>query len=258
MLTISEVARMAGVTVRAVRHYHERGLLPEPERDHSGYRRYVPDDVVALIRIKTLAEAGVPLARVGELLAADKDEFADAVAEIDVRLQADVRQLQQRRARVAALVGGDGLALPEEVVAYLTQMRELGLSERMIELERDGWILISAHAPEHVPQWIASKRDALSYPGYLEFYQAFDEAHDWHPDDPRLVRLADEMAAAFATLDEDEQAQLHQNDEDQVFDKQVAAVLDEHSLGSSPAWRRLAELLDERGMPWVARIDRED
>jgi DNA-binding transcriptional MerR regulator len=80
MLTISQLAAYAGVTVRAVRHYHATGLLPEPERDHSGYRRYDAKAVVELIRIRTLAEAGVPLARVRQLLAADEEEFAEAVA----------------------------------------------------------------------------------------------------------------------------------------------------------------------------------
>jgi DNA-binding transcriptional MerR regulator len=64
MLTISQLASYAGVTVRAVRHYHAKGLLPEPERDHSGYRRYDAKAVVELIKIRTLAESGVPLARV--------------------------------------------------------------------------------------------------------------------------------------------------------------------------------------------------
>ena len=64
MLTIGQLAAYAGVTVRAVRHYHQVGLLPEPERSSSGYRAYDADAVVALIRIRTLAEAGVPLARV--------------------------------------------------------------------------------------------------------------------------------------------------------------------------------------------------
>ena len=40
MLTIGQLAAYAGVTVRTVRHYHQIGLLPEPERDASGYRRY--------------------------------------------------------------------------------------------------------------------------------------------------------------------------------------------------------------------------
>ncbi|MGV9584663.1 MerR family transcriptional regulator [Nocardia farcinica] len=36
-------------------HYHAKGLLAEPERDHSGYRRYPAAAVVELIRIRTLA-----------------------------------------------------------------------------------------------------------------------------------------------------------------------------------------------------------
>ena len=63
MLTIGQLAAFAGVTIRAVRHYHARGLLAQPDRDASGYRRYDVQAAVELIRIRTLAEAGVPLAR---------------------------------------------------------------------------------------------------------------------------------------------------------------------------------------------------
>lgn len=87
MLTISQLASYAGVTVRAVRHYHAKGLLPEPERDHSGYRRYGAAAVVELVKIRTLAEAGVPLSQVHALLAAGEDEFTAAVAAIDRRLR---------------------------------------------------------------------------------------------------------------------------------------------------------------------------
>ena len=60
MLTIGQLATYAGVTVRAVRHYHQIGLLPEPERDASGYRKYGAPAVVSLIKIRPLADAGVP------------------------------------------------------------------------------------------------------------------------------------------------------------------------------------------------------
>src|SRR6059058_375206 len=103
MLTISQLAAYAGVTVRAVRHYHKVGLLPEPERDRSGYRRYDAAAVVELIRIRTLADAGVPLARVKELLTADDEEFAAAVEEIDRRLRAEIRERQRHRERIAQL-----------------------------------------------------------------------------------------------------------------------------------------------------------
>ena len=74
MLTISQLARYVGVSVRTVRHYHQLGLLAEPERDQSGYRRYGADDVIALKRVSTLARAGVPLARISGLLAAEPDD----------------------------------------------------------------------------------------------------------------------------------------------------------------------------------------
>ena len=60
MLTIGQLAADAGVTVRAVRPSHALGLLPEPARDHSGYRRYDATAVDELIKIRTLSEAGVP------------------------------------------------------------------------------------------------------------------------------------------------------------------------------------------------------
>jgi DNA-binding transcriptional MerR regulator len=95
MLTIGRLASYAGVTIRAVRHYHQIGLLPEPERDASGYRTYDAVAVVRLIRIRTLAEVGVPLARVRELLDADPKTFAAATTEIDRQLRAQIRALQE-------------------------------------------------------------------------------------------------------------------------------------------------------------------
>src|SRR5437762_2647064 len=81
MITIGQLAGYAGVTIKAVRHYHERGLLGEPERDASGYRRYSADHAIELVKIKTLADAGVPLARIGELLTAGDERFAEAITD---------------------------------------------------------------------------------------------------------------------------------------------------------------------------------
>src|SRR5205823_13214010 len=53
MITIGQLAAYAGVTIKAVRHYHQRGLLAEPPRDASGYRRYSAQDAIELVKIKT-------------------------------------------------------------------------------------------------------------------------------------------------------------------------------------------------------------
>lgn len=112
MLTIGQLAATAGVTVRTVRHYHHVGLLPEPERDASGYRRYRAQAAVDLIRIRTLADAGVPLARIDALLHAQPAEFAEAVSGIDAALQRKIDQLNENRRRIAELAGGERLVLP--------------------------------------------------------------------------------------------------------------------------------------------------
>ena len=39
-LRIGEVAELLGVTPKAIRHYHKRGLLAEPTRSEGGYRLY--------------------------------------------------------------------------------------------------------------------------------------------------------------------------------------------------------------------------
>ena len=58
MITIGRLADYAGVTIKAVRHFHRLGLLAEPPPDSSGYRNYSATDALTLVKIRTLAEAG--------------------------------------------------------------------------------------------------------------------------------------------------------------------------------------------------------
>lgn len=252
MLTIGELAAHAGVTVRAVRHYHAKGLLPEPERDHAGYRRYDAGAVVALIRIRTLAEAGVPLARVRELLRADAAEFAAAVADIDRRLRVEIRQRQRQRARIARLAAGESLVLPAPIVEFLGQLRELGVDERIIDVERDGWIPLAARSPERVPEWVARKREQLAHGQLLDFYRTLGQALD-RTDDALLVELADRTAAYLTLLAEERGA-------DYVADIDLAppfiALLDELVLETAPPVRRLVELLRQRGWSGWTNLER--
>src|SRR5262245_54202513 len=170
MITIGQLADFAGVTIKAVRHYLQRGLLEEPPRDSSGYRRYGAQHAIDLVKIKTLAEAGVPLARIKELLAADPDRFAAAIAEIDRNLQERAEELQRTRSRVARLGAGDRLFVSAEVADYLDQLHELGVSQRTVQMERDLWILAQSVSPKEAAIWIADKRDALGDPEFRALY----------------------------------------------------------------------------------------
>lgn len=254
MLTISQLASYAGVTVRTVRHYHAKGLLPEPTRDHSGYRRYDAAAVVELIRIRTLAEAGVPLARVKELLAAGEEEFTAAVDEIDRRLRAEIRERQRHRERLVRLAAGESLALPPEAVAYLDRLRELGIPERMIGGERDAWILVAAQLPEQMEMYIQNKRAQVEDPSVVEFYRDMDDVIDWEPGDPRLPALADRLVAQLEALDD---AEWQAFAEDPMSDDLVD-LLDSMFLDQVPIAAELRQLLEERGWTGWTKLERID
>ena len=256
MLTISQLATYAGVTVRAVRHYHAIGLLSEPERDHSGYRRYDAAAVVELIRVRTLADAGVPLSRVQELLTADDGEaFAAAIEDIDRRLRAEIRERQRHRKRVAQLAAGDRLALPPEAIDYLDQLRDLDLPERAIEMERDAWILVAAQIPDQMPALMAIKRGQIEDPAVAAIYVDLVQTVDWDADDPRLPAIADRLVAMF---EEDSQHRNEVRVADFALDHELVTLLDEVFVNAVPSARRLLRLLEERGWRGWTQLERID
>jgi len=247
LLTIGQLAAYCGVTVRAVRHYHQRGLLAEPPRDASGYRRYDAQAVVDLVRIKVLVDAGVPLAQVRQLLAADPADFSEAVAGIDQALQQRVSDLEGHRRQLAELLGGDRLVLPPEIADMLGQMRTMGVSERTVNLERDGWIILSATCADMVPEWARQKAAAMADPEFRRLYLACDAAREWEPDDARLEELAAWMVEWVAAR------------RDEIIGTRPAGLADDPGIAvaegllsaqladASPAWRRLGELSSRLG-----------
>ncbi len=253
MLTIGQLAAYAGVTVRAVRHYHQIGLLPEPQRDASGYRRYGAMAVVRLIKIRTLANAGVPLSEIGRMLEADAPAFAEAVQRIDSQLRDEIERLEHSRKQIAQLAAGDSLALPPEVTSYLGRLREIGASQRMVAGERDGWILVAARWPGRVREIIAGKHAQLDDPQLVRLYRILSEIFESDAaDDPRLAEAADILAGLF----ERAYAAGELNLGDVADDDLGIDVLDALALESDPRTRRMLDLLRERGWAGWTRLQR--
>jgi DNA-binding transcriptional MerR regulator len=253
MLTIGQLAAYAGVTVRAVRHYHQIGLLPEPQRDASGYRRYRATAVVSLIKIRTLADAGVPLSQVSQLLEADASAFADAVHQIDSHLRDEIERLETSRKQIAQLAAGDSLALPPEVTFYLGRLREIGASERMVESERDGWILVAARWPDRIHEWMPEKLAQLDDPQLVRLYRVLSEIFESDADDdPRLEEAADIMAGLA------EQAYLagEINLGEEAHDDLPFDLLDDLANESDPRAERLRDLMRARGWSGWNRMER--
>jgi DNA-binding transcriptional MerR regulator len=244
MLTISQLAAYAGVTARAVRHYHQIGLLPEPQRDASGYRRYGAKAVVSLIRIRTLANAGVPLSQIGQMLEADASAFVEAVQRIDSHLRDEIERLETSRKQIAQLTAGDSLALPPEVISYLDRLREIGVSERMVEAERDAWILVAARWPDHIREIMPAKHAQLDDPQLVRLYRLGSEILESDADDdPRLEEAADILAG----LAEQAYTSGEINLGDVAHDDLPFDLLDALAVESDPRTKRLMDLMRKRG-----------
>ena len=233
MITIGQLAAYAGVTVKAIRHYHQRGLLDEPPRDASGYRRYGAEHAIQLVKIKTLADAGVPLGRVRELLAADPAQFITATAEIGQQLQARIEELTRTRERVTHLAAGDRALVSPQVADFLDELRALGVSQRTIHAERDIWILLQAVSPDQAAIWLADKIDAMRDPRFQAIYRDYDTAFDWSPDDPRLPDLAGRTAQWVASRPPRAATPPH---------PAIAELVATNTIPPSPAWDRLTEI----------------
>src|ERR1700730_1547573 len=241
MITIGRLAAYAGVTIKGVRHYHRIGLLGAPPRDSSGYRRYSAQHAIDLVKIKTLAEAGVPLARVKELLGARPDRFAAAIAEVDRTLRERTKELRRTRERIAGLSAGDRLFVSADVADYLDRLRELGVSERSVQMERDGWILLQSASPKAAAVWFADKLDAIDDPEFVAIYLEYDAAFDWDADDPRLDALAQRAERWFARRGDPLTRR-----KQPTPDPGLAQLIATSSGSSSPGWDRLKEIATER------------
>ena len=254
MLTIGQLAAYAGVTTRAVRHYHQIGLLPEPERDASGYRRYAAMAVVSLIKIRTLANAGVPLSQIGQMLEADASVFAEAAQRIDSHLRDEIERLETSRQQIAQLAAGDSLALPPEVTSYLGRLREIGASERMLAGERDGWILVAARWPDRIREIVREKHVQLDDPQLVRLYRVLSELleTDVADDDPRPQEAADIMVGLL----EQAYASGELNLGDVAHDDLAFDLLDALAVEYDPRTERMLDLLRARGWTGWNRPER--
>jgi precorrin-8X/cobalt-precorrin-8 methylmutase len=105
-LTIKELtdAVGSGITPRMVRHYHQLGLMPLPERSPANYRLYTNKDVQRLQRIVALKQQGFQLSHIHKLLAAEA-EPATLMAQLQQQYQTIIRQITQLRQTATALEG---------------------------------------------------------------------------------------------------------------------------------------------------------
>ncbi len=141
MLTIGAFGRLGGVSVRALRHYEQVGLLlPTVTDPATGYRYYEARQLARLHRIQTLQDLGLSLRQVRSLLDEDlgvdelRGMLALARAQLTDRVAADQARLERVEQRLRSIETEDDVSLdliiktvPEVRVAQIRYRGAIGL-----------------------------------------------------------------------------------------------------------------------------------
>ncbi|MEV8630801.1 MerR family transcriptional regulator [Streptosporangium sp. NPDC051023] len=148
--SIGELAQATGVTVRALYHYDEIGLLSASERTVSGHRRYTEHDLRRLYRVRALRALGLSLEEVAGVLVNSPDDLATMRELLTAQLR-DLESQAERIHRIKHRVHGllrqlDDASMPDpdqfmmtlEMISvfetYFTQEQRDRLAERRAEL----------------------------------------------------------------------------------------------------------------------------
>ncbi|GGR27327.1 MerR family transcriptional regulator [Agromyces mediolanus] len=178
-----ELARLAGVTVRALRHYHQIGVVAEPARSVNGYREYDVHDLIRVLRIKRMASLGIPLDQMPELLD-DTRNGGELLDELDAELAGQIDRLTRQRDLIAQLRNHDASPdLPPELAPFLTVLASAGMPPELARFDRDQSVLL-AHLVG---------TDGL--PHLAQFYERLS--------DPRLLPVVAAVSERFAKLGPD-------------------------------------------------------
>jgi MerR family transcriptional regulator, thiopeptide resistance regulator len=141
---VGELARQAGLTVRTLHHWEERGLLAPSERTGAGYRLYSDEDVRRLYRIAALRDLGLSLGEIREAL--ERDGGLRAVVErqleaLDRRMEHDAR-LRELLVRVLESHDSADLLATVEMIRmsdrYYTPEQQAELARRREQLGPEG------------------------------------------------------------------------------------------------------------------------
>lgn len=195
-MRIGELAKAVGVTTRAVRHYHRRGLLPEPARRPNGYREYGLRDVIVLARIRRLTELGLSLDEVADALGGGDGDLREILEELDGDLARQQERLAERRARLARLIerAGEGRLHADDTVSpELLAVLDGVAPSPMADRERELLALLDTNPDRD--RIIAAMNGGDPTRG-AELNRRLDELSGAPVDDPRIPALAADLAAA--------------------------------------------------------------
>lgn len=200
----SELARLAGVSVRALRHYHQIGVLAEPERTGNGYRHYDVHDLIHVLRIKRLASLGIPLERMPGLLDEPDGDATTLLDELDRELSGQIDRLTEQRDLIARLRDHRAAPdLPPELAPFLAAFAAAGATPELARFDREQTVLLAHAVGEEGMPHLADFYERISHPDLVVAVATLSEQFSRlgpGSGDHEVEELADDFMEAFGPV----------------------------------------------------------
>ncbi len=103
LLKIGELAKRIGLTIRALHHYEEIGLVQPSSRTASGYRIYNREDVARLHRVQALRGLGLSLAEARDMLNGGGADLRQLIRQQMCAIDRQIADANDLRERLATL-----------------------------------------------------------------------------------------------------------------------------------------------------------
>ncbi|MGI5485761.1 MerR family transcriptional regulator [Microtetraspora malaysiensis] len=123
LYSIGDLARRTGLTVKAIRFYSDRGIVPPTDRTPAGYRRYDVDAVARLELVRTLRDLGVDLPTVRKVVDR-RMSLPEVAARHADALAVQIRTLRLRRAVLTAVARRGSTAEETDLMHKLARLSE--------------------------------------------------------------------------------------------------------------------------------------
>ncbi|GAB3440383.1 MerR family transcriptional regulator [Streptomonospora sediminis] len=245
---IGDAAAFVGSTPRAIRHYHGIGLLPEPERGADDRRRYGYEDMIRLLWIRRMADAGIALEDIRDALSTGTasagadggDGVAGALERLEETLAEQEAELRRQRTAVQRMrTEGSRMGLLSEFVTERLKDLPEG-SLRQADLDS---LLVTERIFGPLGAAIRATRFIVlaTHPTLREDSDRIDAAEEALDDgvaidDPRVAEVAVERHAFESALQAAIEDSGLDNDDDALFDawdsRHPATADDEAGLSS--------------------------
>jgi len=206
-LDIAEVARLTGLTSRALRFYEARGLIA-PLRAYSGRRHYGPAELERLHQILAMKRAGLTIAQIQSMMSARPLDLRGLVlAQVEALAERE-SEIRAARGLLASILSRIDRSEPIDVATFCSLIRQGELT-----MTKQKWLEAAAH---HMSD---DQREAVK-----KVQVALPKGFDRRAQMEKLMELVGRVKAALPLDPESPQAQPFLDEYDALIEPVRAAI----------------------------------